>query len=167
MFIALCFNPRTHVGCDGSGKFYTCWLRVFQSTHPCRVRQNWWSDIYKQKAFQSTHPCRVRLIGIFLSFKPSGFNPRTHVGCDSFVSYNELHPTMFQSTHPCRVRPTVLLSWQAIPSFNPRTHVGCDLAFLLWVLFLYLFQSTHPCRVRPFAFVYQPFTDIVSIHAPM
>ena len=53
----LCFNPRTHMGCDsgiiaisGTGP------RMFQSTHPHGVRQRF--TIIKQSSckFQSTHP---------------------------------------------------------------------------------------------------------------
>ena len=54
--------------------------------------------------FQSTHPRRVRpLLGCFLSVV-SGFNPRTHAGCDM--------------TNVCLII--------AKNGFNPRTHAGCD-----------------------------------------
>ena len=33
------FNPRTHVGCDYSPISLIVHLLVFQSTHPCGVRQ--------------------------------------------------------------------------------------------------------------------------------
>ena len=55
---------------------------VFQSTHPCGVRQQYeWLRRYCFE-FQSTHPCGVRL------------DPRWWCGMDR----------QFQSTHPCGVR---------------------------------------------------------------
>ena len=34
----ICFNPRTHVGCDVPDLYYGNMLKQFQSTHPRRVR---------------------------------------------------------------------------------------------------------------------------------
>ena len=72
----------------------------------------------------------------------TGFNPRTHAGCDqiqraaldgvvvsihaptqgaTFLSPNFDKPVKFQSTHPRRVRARA----RQIASFNPRTHAGC------------------------------------------
>ena len=59
--------------------------------------------------FQSTHPHGVRQFGCFFSLPYPGFNPRTHMGCDSFH-------------RPHR---------QSRSGFNPRTHMGCDF-FKAW-----------------------------------
>ena len=38
----------------------------------------------KETLFQSTHPHGVRLTGDYSQlFSPTGFNPRTHTGCDN------------------------------------------------------------------------------------
>ena len=56
----------------------------------------------------------------------SGFNPRTHTGCD--VSRLDLLTSArrFQSTHPHGVRPTYSVLRLRFACFNPRTHTGCD-----------------------------------------
>ena len=57
------FNPRTRAGCDDKNcvRYQKC---LFQSTHPCRVRQCHRLKTATNLQFQSTHPCRVRLYGI-------------------------------------------------------------------------------------------------------
>ena len=51
---------------------------LFQSTHPCRVRQDWSEQTPLAQPFQSTHPCRVRLLDRNLVVTTNGdFNPRT------------------------------------------------------------------------------------------
>ena len=122
------FNPRTHAGCD-------------------RRR---WGGSNTTKLFQSTHPRRVRLLAQSPRSKRSrSFNPRTHAGCDKRLAPPFLPPRPFQSTHPRRVRRRVRpcrvhhISFQSThprrvrPAwrspracrpgrFNPRTHAGCD-----------------------------------------
>ncbi len=57
----LCFNPRTHTGCDLRSQQQE--LRVlFQSTHPYRVRRIFGGISASKAMFQSTHPYRVRLL---------------------------------------------------------------------------------------------------------
>ena len=79
----LCFNPRTHMGCDTSTGVlravqyavsihaptwgatflmirYLCTI-LFQSTHPHGVRHNINLKTPKELEFQSTHPHGVRL----------------------------------------------------------------------------------------------------------
>ena len=117
------------------------------------------------------------------------FNPRTRVGCDSFLTPSRAYENRFQSTHPRGVRRAEPLrdvrrrkvsihapAWGATPlplktgggrrGFNPRTRVGCDawrggLARLLGV-----FQSTHPRGVRHAPAVSVDVLVLVSIHAP-
>ena len=76
--------------------------------------------------FQSTHPRGVRLAASLRSIPASGFNPRTHAGCDEVLP----------AWHVQRV------------CFNPRTHAGCDKATVSWFDSDGKFQSTHPRGVR-------------------
>ena len=86
--------------------------------------------------FQSTHPHGVRPAARRESITPSGFNPRTRMGCDPE------YPTFKRE----------------IICFNPRTRMGCD----LWCTLLYgipkKFQSTHPHGVRRFASLFKSIT---------
>ena len=123
-----CFNPRTRVGCDSQSQSHANNV-VFQSTHPCGVRQ--------QLGF--------RVSGSY------GFNPRTRVGCDfvapgcAFAAIVSIHAPVwgatgsglivytrgrFQSTHPCGVRLVKSMSFCQSLCFNPRTRVGCDKSVL-------------------------------------
>ena len=100
--------------------------------------------------FQSTHPRGVRPASMCGTRSRSRcFNPRTRVGCDTFMQISLPKGGGFQSTHPRGVRPAVFASaprgtkvsihapaWGATPvqnrvlgmfqGFNPRTRVGCD-----------------------------------------
>ena len=107
--VATGFNPRTHTGCDAGvrGEHTHTVLRRhgFQSTHPHGVRLIMSFSIKKNGMFQSTHPHGVRRSVYFRDdgqghvsihaptrgatvyhdghvFYISGFNPRTHTGCD-------------------------------------------------------------------------------------
>ena len=62
-----------------------------------------------------------------LGAEKSGFNPRTHMGCDCQIGHGRNIGDWFQSTHPHGVRRhkgggAVALRY----GFNPRTHMGCD-----------------------------------------
>ncbi len=76
-------------------------VTVFQSTHPCGVRQ-------KTKTEMELSAC---------------FNPRTRVGCDALKSSSHSCGA-FQSTHPCGVRLLTTAIWSYWACFNPRTRVG-------------------------------------------
>ena len=79
-----CFNPRTHMGCDFDSVCAKFLRKVFQSTHPHGVRRQIPNGHISRHKFQSTHPHGVRLsIPKKVSLRMSGFNPRTHMGCDS------------------------------------------------------------------------------------
>ena len=97
----------------------------FQSTHPRRVRPENAETIARRAWFQSTHPRRVRLVDVANLRGTTGFNPRTHVGCDWGNLYVQ-GVEQFQSTHPRRVRPRRRGCKRQGKGFNPRTHVGCD-----------------------------------------
>ena len=143
----MCFNPRTHEGCD-LFEISTLWVfhvSIHAPTRGCDFTPRTISYI-----------CQC-------------FNPRTHEGCDflktkmnntHFVSIHaptrgatrlciktsypttvsihaptrgatkfNLHLTLFhvfQSTHPRGVRQTTVIKIVILSSFNPRTHEGCD-----------------------------------------
>ena len=79
-----CFNPRTHEGCDECG--INLYVREIVSIHaPTRGATLMGFHKVHNKAFQSTHPRGVRLIG----------------------SSNYAFSNEFQSTHPRGVRQDV------------------------------------------------------------
>mgnify|MGYP000899684450 CR=1 FL=1 len=58
----VCFNPRTHTGCDPAGSLDPGTNIKFQSTHPHGVRRHQTQHSSQTILFQSTHPYGVRLI---------------------------------------------------------------------------------------------------------
>ena len=102
----------------------------------------------QRKWFQSTHPRGVRQVLFSERLTKTGFNPRTHEGCDNILTkltfqikkFQSTHPRgvrqhksqavrlteKFQSTHPRGVRHDMLLKIANTLCFNPRTHEGCD-----------------------------------------
>ena len=138
-----CFNPRTHEGCDSSeaGNIYRS--PSFQSTHPRGVRLS--SSYLKQTSdlFQSTHPRGVRLVTTItdiILIQVSIHAPTR--GATRYYDKNTL-VYMFQSTHPRGVRRLPTRHRARLRRFNPRTHEGCD-------------RATQPTRA----------SNQVSIHAP-
>ena len=132
------------MGCDSSSFLTRAASLRFQSTHPHGVRQCKARKVWRDIQFQSTHPHGVRRSEEGSKSESQGFNPRTHMGCDS-----KLHEVF--SSHL---------------SFNPRTHMGCDNLFLLVIFLVCLFQSTHPHGVRLDSVGMQTQYQCVSIHAP-
>ena len=124
---AVCFNPRTHMGCDLLPKQISASPNWFQSTHPHGVR----------RSASSSLPTRS-----------SCFNPRTHMGCDppTLSSCKQYQLSFNPRTH---MGCDFLVSWSLLISscFNPRTHMGCDFILLISAS-LGRFQSTHPHGVR-------------------
>ena len=57
----------------------------FQSTHPHGVRLSQAQQMPSSRTFQSTHPHGVRRSILPVNSQTSGFNPRTHMGCDEEV----------------------------------------------------------------------------------
>ena len=101
----ICFNPRTHTGCD-----------LFNLTKLVIVGR-----------FQSTHPHGVRLIRPHMGHASRCFNPRTHTGCDILIGRSAYHQASFNPrTHTGCDTKSVEISKDDI-SFNPRTHTGCDI----------------------------------------
>ena len=117
--------------------------------------------------FQSTHPCGVRQ-SVFSLISLTDVSIHAPVWGATAVSSCLVWCPEFQSTHPCGVRHVVPSAAFALPvsihapvwgatsshrrcvgptSFNPRTRVGCDKPCRLAPK-RKKFQSTHPCGVR-------------------
>ena len=98
---------------------------LFQSTHPHGVRLIRYSNERRHIEFQSTHPHGVRpRLQKSLKSKIPSFNPRTHTGCDFFLS----------------------LRYQFLLCFNPRTHTGCDSGLQFLDKFPWLVSIHAPTR---------------------
>ena len=123
----MCFNPRTHEGCDLLLAVLLTYTRCFNPrTHEgCDSSEA--GNIYRSPSFQSTHPRGVRLQG--RRFTRRTLNVSIHAptrgATDGNVISHEIN--QFQSTHPRGVRQ--FLATKSCPSG--------------W------FQSTHPRGVRP------------------
>ena len=142
-------------------------MRIFQSTHPQRVR------LYRM-------PCFIKMIMDFNPRTLKGcdasilvqalsslyFNPRTLKGCDPALANSKNIPIRFQSTHPQRVRLGVVVTTIPIFDFNPRTLKGCDVSSVGDNPFKGKFQSTHPQRVRRLVYRIKLLASEISIHAP-
>ena len=152
----MCFNPRTHEGCDSSeaGNIYRS--PSFQSTHPRGVRHKKAYETFVSIVFQSTHPRGVRLFvpwsdlcGYYVSI-----HAPTRGATHQLIVYYRCHTvsihaptrgaTYSQPLHnhnvsvsihaPTRGATKMIVSKDgAICSFNPRTHEGCDSASALLV----------------------------------
>ena len=128
---SVCFNPRTHMGCDGLTPASRYCRITFQSTHPHGVRHV--ESIVRRRwsGFQSTHPHGVRR---------SILVPYTTSLCVSIhaPTWGATAPTSdrgstirFQSTHPYGVRRIYSCTLLNLRCFNPRTHMGCDIPLML------------------------------------
>ena len=141
----LCFNPRTHTGCDvvpvqGPQPLYVSIHAPTRGATSERVLQ-----VREFDGFQSTHPHGVR---------------RAHRPCSRQDFQVSIHAPTRGAT-----RLSVATALQA-GCFNPRTHTGCDNNHAQAILDKYRFQSTHPHGVRPFIFIRLCRSTMVSIHAP-
>ena len=82
------FNPRTRVGCD-AGIPLLC-MAISVSIHaPVWGATVWVVFTRFSRLFQSTHPCGVRQVSSLALMKQHCFNPRTRVGCDQ--AYDDLY----------------------------------------------------------------------------
>ena len=123
----LCFNPRTHVGCDRIS------IRLLRRTKLVSIHAPTWGatfdddDSTAKREFQSTHPRGVRQVVGSIPWEICGFNPRTHVGCDRLSSLYKSYCKV--SIHAPTWGATLYRSMYCVraSSFNPRTHVGCDI----------------------------------------
>ena len=78
------FNPRTRVGCD---RIFTDMMGYKQiSIHaPVWGATEATLEALDDELFQSTHPCGVRQTTIVTDGSMINFNPRTRVGCDELA----------------------------------------------------------------------------------
>ena len=99
----MCFNPRTHMGCDSLVRKT---MLLFSGFNP---RTHMGCDPLKLKlAPNSTVSIHAPTWGATVSTLGIDFNK------------------LFQSTHPHGVRPKTLYCSCRCDCFNPRTHMGCD-----------------------------------------
>ena len=124
----ICFNPRTHTGCDRTKDEARPRKIQFQSTHPHGVRlQHAVYDKTKRK-FQSTHPHGVRRGTTHRTAKRDRVSIHAPTrGATFTIVLRNARESLFQSTHPHGVRPPT----------------PCNSSAPSW------FQSTHPHGVRP------------------
>ena len=110
--IIMYFNPRTHVGCDTAHQLKMRLTQLFQSTHPCGVRQKQKAKVGEPATHFNprTHVGCDTGVGIILNLA-SDFNPRTHVGCDvgknranAMVKAISIHAPMWGATNRSRNR---------------------------------------------------------------
>ena len=140
----VCFNPRTHTGCD------------FRRVRAIRLL---WSFNPR------THTgCDLRhglSSGTLMSF-----NPRTHTGCDGLTDRKKIAEVVFQSTHPHGVRlPHKHTHPRDLNRSTPRTHPGCAMGNSSGGR--QQIVSIHaPTRGATTLFAPYLQTRIVSIHAP-
>ena len=184
----MCFNPRTHEGCDGLTRQKTDQAACFNPrTHEGCDRPPR-AEIPEPISFNPrTHEGCDRN-NLSLTTYLNSFNPRTHEGCDLESGTIAERQIKFQSTHPRGVRQIKVVTktkedsfnprthegcdlqcYKAIRphrSFNPRTHEGCDMVFPPCLVVILPFQSTHPRGVRPTFSNHNSETENVSIHAP-
>ena len=120
-------------------------IKMFQSTHPLGVRQ-FAAAVVPDNLGVSIHaPTRGATVTLSLLLALSFcFNPRTHSGCDIFVTIHLYGWKVFQSTHPLGVR----------------------LVYVTYINNLQMFQSTHPLGVRLKLATQYAHRHEVSIHAP-
>ena len=124
--------------------------RLFQSTHPRRVRRPAFQVLILAGDVSIHAPTQGATTGRLPGLQRLDcFNPRTHAGCDNIAEWTQKVHATFQSTHPRRVRPSLRRALPLRPwRFNPRTHAGCDLRVSRFFMPSRVFQSTHPRRVR-------------------
>ena len=93
-------------------KKYKLWdlVRLFQSTHPRRVRQIVVTDSEGGRSISIHAPAKgATKFPVPFRFLLLHFNPRTREGCDFLIALFCLVLGLFQSTHPRRVRRGGLL----------------------------------------------------------
>ena len=162
----ICFNPRTHTGCDVS----LAWLVTGSgvSIHaPTRGATDNNEDNSFLGEFQSTHPHGVRRhTKTIINKGIKSFNPRTHTGCDK--SFSAAQAFLLVSIHA----PTRGATAQGVRESNGQgvsIHAptrGATEYILPGTIPPLAFQSTHPHGVRLSAPLAVPLPLTVSIHAP-
>ena len=145
----LCFNPRTHTGCDVTTLLNWASNYSFNPrTHTGCDRDAHGRDALRGVSihaptrgatWQRRHRCRTTQVSIHAPTRGATNNdpmvylsPRfqsTHPhGVRQMLKIKTKKLSEFQSTHPHGVRPVQNGSCcKRTPCFNPRTHTGCDL----------------------------------------
>ena len=120
------FNPRTRAGCDVLVWVTVSNKRLFQSTHPCRVRLMQRPYKWSYYRFQSTHPCRVRHCYPFGSYSGAEISIHAPVQGATFEhSFFQLSSII--SIHaPVQGATKLTCRLPYEYDFNPRTRAGCD-----------------------------------------
>ena len=121
----VCFNPRTHEGCDSfcTESFKATIVSIHAPT--------------RGATFFRVRLCRLYHVSIHAPTR--GATPARYISAPKM---------QFQSTHPRGVRQNCKIMYQIAKCFNPRTHEGCDQVVVLLALVILKFQSTHPRGVR-------------------
>ena len=171
LFPYLCFNPRTHTGCDVSLAAPQFLNRRFQSTHPHGVRHVV-AVVPNGTILVSIHaPTRGATVPTFRHERgnevsihaPTRGATKGHHQKAANHRFQSTHPHgvrllliccrnlvhLFQSTHPHGVRRDEFhraLSEKEFQSTHPH---GVRLNMLFNIVGYTLFQSTHPHGVRP------------------
>ena len=144
----MCFNSRTHAGCDSRKDSFESVIAVsiHAPTRGATGEQTWYNfkltvSIHAPtrgatytcanlqsvgKWFQFTHPRGVRQKTINGFKNEKGFNSRTHAGCDCNEAPNASKAASFNSRTHAGCDISYSLHVGAIPCFNSRTHAGCD-----------------------------------------
>ncbi len=165
----MCFNPRTHVGCDDALAVLTAipCVSIHAPTWGATIEHNiryfavavsihaptWGATLLNSRLmlselmFQSTHPRGVRLD---LAKSTLNLNVSIHAPTWGATYWSRSHHSDILCFNPRTHVGCDALSFFGLCfklSFNPRTHVGCDADYQYGAK-MYLFQSTHPRGVR-------------------
>ena len=143
-----CFNPRTHTGCDAHviQFFRLIDVSIHAPTRGATSYEGWVSEITE---FQSTHPHGVRQRLRKAGSLRSGFNPRTHTGCDFLVvgkPIRVIHVSIHAPTRGATLLINANLYLPDLVSIHAPTR-GATL-FSCMSCKYNEFQSTHPHGVR-------------------
>ena len=145
--LIICFNPRTHMGCDRMLLKQVPLYQKFQSTHPHGVRLNKLKIVNTLSKFQSTHPHGVRLQTqseqkCYLVSIHAPTWGATEQSCTEYICRK------FQSTHPHGVRRARLLEEEVRKRFQSTHPHGVRPRISQETWLTDTFQSTHPHGVR-------------------
>ena len=125
--VALDFNPRTPVGCDGGSETVDSGRDEFQSTHPSGVRHLEGRRHSHPIDFNPRTPVGCDLSPPLIRRCRRYFNPRTPVGCDlRLTEQRERTITYFNPRTPVGCDCSISAGRSRFGYFNPRTPVGCD-----------------------------------------
>ena len=144
----MCFNPRTHMGCDflfHGRKDNTKLVSIHAPT--------WGATITMSKVILSSKVSIHAPTWGATYFTPdygdfSNVSIHAPTWGATALSVPKIISLMFQSTHPHGVRLPACERMRLLFCFNPRTHMGCDILSLRSFYSDLEFQSTHPHGVR-------------------